>query len=593
MAITDDFISFTKYNQLEYEVEMFMDNSGGESLNRRRVINPNSVVNLTINSSLANWVTQGSLSIMYSPDGIGTSKIDPNTGQILSAETGLLLEEYLSRNYAFRNDGYDLLRIRIIPRTSFDGTGTGSGYNVESDRKFWTISHLFSIYDREDIDLPPGAVNAASTNIKCLKLYFWDCWYQKLNTKIIEYSTALSPKADIEADKQQQKYNNYGLIYTGEAMREIINIGLSEDNDQSGYNDNFSIIDPSIDIVGDEETSNNPVADIGDGWEKGRAKIFYTTPANTTAYDSLMYLYEKHISEVFISRPPAVSAPRGGTPDVKVCDFSILTKERGPQERDFGIMTLRPMSYYFEQAGKEQNAPGDYQIEHFFLQNYSDEDNPTKTLRAPRGNGSDDTKDIVAAGYNGITNYRFVDIAAVTNSTQFNSRPVYSFDFKNRTFNIEFTNNNVVTAREFIAKKYIDNVYKANADVEKLFLLTIDRDKKDKNLLPVYSLDGDNPEIRQHVGLQHLLKIGVFQNACINFRALGLTFRDVGRFIAIDKTTGVDSGEFEDKFYGQWFIIDIKHIFEGEMYYNDITAIKIHRFDAYTPRFTGTIDTNQ
>ena len=87
-----------------------------------------------------------------------------------------------------------------------------------------------------------------------------------------------------------------------------------------------------------------------------------------------------------------------------------------------------------------------------------------------------------------------------------------------------------------------------------------------------------------------MLYVGVFQNACINFRTLGLTNREPGRFIAIDRTEGVESGSFEDKFFGQWFIVNVKHVFETEIYYNDITAIKIHRFDTLPLNFVGTVD---
>ena len=182
-------------------------------------------------------------------------------------------------------------------------------------------------------------------------------------------------------------------------------------------------------------------------------------------------------------------------------------------------------------------------------------------------------------------------MAAVTNTTQFASTPVYSFDFKNRTFNTEFKNNTVLTARNFMSEKYIKEVYKSNkTSLDKLFLINIDQDKKNKNIKPAFSLHGDNPVIRQHAGLHKLLYIGLFQNAAINFRTLGLSFREPGRFIAIDRTEGVEGGTYEDKFYGQWFIINIKHIFESEFYYNDITAIKIHRFQELKNQFPGLLE---
>jgi hypothetical protein len=50
----------------------------------------------------------------------------------------------------------------------------------------------------------------------------------------------------------------------------------------------------------------------------------------------------------------------------------------------------------------------------------------------------------------------------------------------------------------------------------------------------------------------------------------------------------VDSGDFQDKFYGQWFVINVRHVFESELYYNEITAVKLHRFDSLQNKFPGT-----
>jgi hypothetical protein len=140
-----------------------------------------------------------------------------------------------------------------------------------------------------------------------------------------------------------------------------------------------------------------------------------------------------------------------------------------------------------------------------------------------------------------------------------------------------------------MSKNYIDNVYKTGNNNEKLFLISLDKDKKSKNIKPTFSLYGDNKQIRQSSGLQKLLYLGLFHNMAINFRTLGLTSREPGRFISIDKTDGVEDGIFEDKFYGQWFIINVKHVIESELYYNDITAVKIHRFNTLPLAFENTL----
>ena len=552
----------TKFNQVNHEFEIYLDSSAGQSDSEdyKYPINPNAIVNLNIENTLADWAVRGTLTIFYNPEA-GSGYINPVTGNYRDAASGVdknnTSNPELKPFYDFRNDGYDLLRIRIKPRLS--DTNLPNNVNVD-EGSHWSLSYLFSIYDMEDVDLPPGAQNQAAASIKCLKIYFWDEWYQRMLTNTLEYSTAEdseSSQADVNGE-----YANGAVVETGRAMKSIIEKALKDVDSTDGV------------PCGSEIADSSGYAD----WELGAAKIFYTAPAQTTAYESLMYVYKKHISNEEKS--------------LYVNDFSLLAKDKDPNdETSVGRLTLKPITSYFKKAGSTADAPGLYQIEHFFLQGYTDGDRPTKSLRAPFSQESNKPVDFKSLKYGTISNYRFVDMAAVTNTTQFANTPVYSFDFKNRTFNAEFKNNSVLTARDFMSEKYIKEVYKSNkTSLDKLFLINLDKDKKDKNIKPAFSLHGDDPAIRQHAGLQKLLYVGLFQNAAINFRTLGLSFREPGRFIAVDRTEGVEGGTYEDKFYGQWFIVDIKHIFESEFYYNDITAIKIHRFQELKSRFPGLLE---
>ena len=361
-------------------------------------------------------------------------------------------------------------------------------------------------------------------------------------TDIMEYSTA---KSNVD-----QK------LETGKAMKEIIEKSLE----------------------GLDSTDGVPVND--DEWEDGSSKIFYTTPTQTNSYESLMYIYDKHTSEKTLDS--------GGAD--KVYDFSLLIKERGPEATDIGRLTLKPVSTFFEKAGKDTENPGEYQIEHFFLQAYGRNTDKTLGHRAPIIDGASDKIDFKSVKYGTINSYRFVDMSPTMNFEEFCTSPVYSFDFKNRIYRVEFQNNSVKTARKLIAEKYIKEVYTGGTG-EDLFLTTLDKDKEvNRNIKPVFSLYGDQEDagLRQTSGLQKLLYVGLFQNACIHFKTLGLSFREPGRFIGIDKTEGVDSGDFQDKFYGQWFVINVRHVFESELYYNEITAVKVHRFDSLQNKFPGT-----
>lgn len=526
-----------KYNEQDYEFEMYLDSGAGESDTQKFIINPSAIVNLDIEETLSDWVVRGALTIYDSFNAL---------------ENPSKTENEVSK-YIFRNDGNDVLYIRIFPNLK--------SLNLEVNQTHWQLLYKFSIYDVEDIDLPPGAQNQASTTTKCKKFYFYDLWYHRMITNTLEYSTA-----ETSTDSSRS-------IPTGQAMKEVINKSLGT---------NFDFLGNLNTLVGGP---NNE-------WDTGASKIFYTAPATNSAYDTLMDLYYRHVSVAKLYNAPIASSPRGGTKGTAESDFCILTKERGPTPTDEGYFSLKPMSKYFEKAGK--NEPGEYQIEHFYVQDYApSEKSAPKVRRAPVLGRQDLQKDTSLGSYSQITSYRFVDIAPETNATKFINTPVCSFDFLTRTYNVEFKQNSVETARNFINKKYITPLTTGASSPDKLFLLTLEKSKKNQNVKPVLSLYGENNEngmfARQADGLQKLLKIGVFQNACINFRCLGSTNREPGRFIAIDKRESIDDNNFNNKLFGQWFLINIRHIFEGGIYYNDITAIKIYRFKELDINIPGTI----
>jgi hypothetical protein len=543
--------NITKYNEQEYEFEMYLDSGAGESDQRKYSINPNAIVNLNIEETLADWVTKGVLTIY---DSFNALENTTNT-------TGILGE---GPKYIFRNDGNDILYIRLFPKLK--------DLNLEVNQVHWELVYRFSIYDVEDIDLPPGAQNQASVSTKCKKFYFWDLWYHRMITNTLEYSTALSRVAP------SKNYNGpvtdeLRSIPTGIAMKEII------DKTLGGY---FNIKGNVLDIAGGPNKE----------WDVGATNIFYTAPASNSAYDSLMDVYCRHVSTTKYSTAPLRTTLRGGIEGTSDNDFCILYKERGPTPGDEGYLALKPMSEFFDKAGKD--TPGDYQIEHFYIQDYAPSEKIVpKVNRAPVLGRQDLQKDTSLGAYSQITSYRFVDISPFTNATEFVNNPVYSFDFLNRTFSAEFKQNTVMTARDFMTKKYISRLATARDSDESLFLLTLEKIKENQNVKPVYSLYGGDDEnhklARQADGLQKLLKTGVFQNACINFRCLGSTNREPGRFIAIDRQDGIEDNNFNNKLYGQWFVINIRHIFEGGIYYNEVTAVKLHRFKSLDVNFTGTI----
>ena len=58
---------------------------------------------------------------------------------------------------------------------------------------------------------------------------------------------------------------------------------------------------------------------------------------------------------------------------------------------------------------------------------------------------------------------------------------------------------------------------------------------------------------------------------------LGSTHRIAGTFIGIDNLTGSQS-KWDDKVCGQWFVVNVKHIFYHNQYVTDLTAVKVNAY---------------
>lgn len=555
-----------KYNDLIHKVEMYLDNSGTFDGTRRFHINPSAVVNLSITDKISDWVVDGSMIMLYTPEEVDPSSKDL-TGQ--SAQTiikGAQENAKLLKNYQFRGDGFDLLRIMIYPIPSKGRIK--NEVEIKENEPKWILSYLFSIYDVDDLSEVPGVVGAAAPYLKCLRLNFHDVRYQILRTTNLEYSTGLSPKADYVpgfANGGSSIGGQGGVLHTGDAILEILNEALSKPDEGKGSLEFYQ-------LPGDED------------WNQGQSQIFYTSPAGYSASDDIDYLLANHVG------PPVLE--NSGRP---LNDLCLMHTKRPNSPGLLEPICLSPLTNFFKKAtlngGGEE--PGELQLEHFFVTDHADSKfHPTKTHKAPMkkpGTGND-TIDLQTAKHGQILTYSFVDMSPEVNSTVFTTTPVYSVDIGKRQFNIQFQDNNIETAREVIAEQYISKLFKKGIDNKKLFLPTLHKTKKDLNIFPTFTLNGDNPIVRQKNGFHHLLYTGLFQNACICFKTLGLTLRESGSFIAIDKTLGSEDNDFANKLFGQWFVVRVDHVFETGSYLNVIWAVKIHRFNERKADFGSTLE---
>jgi len=440
----------------------------------------------------------------------------------------------------------------------------GSGIKIAKNDTKWMLSYLFSITDVEDVKDVPALQGEASSYMKCLKLKFHDVRYQILKTTNLEYSTAVPKDPLFKPNFDSDIAPKQGVLFTGDILKDIFNEALAKP--ENGGCDEFKI-----------STDPSPM------WDKGKGELFYTSPAQSSAEDDMDYILSHHVSEKKLEGIE--------NSDVELNDICLLHTERAEVFGRLETLALTPIASFFEKAGKDSATPGDLQKEHFFVSSITEEKGSVSNIfKAPVNRDPSINTDLKTSKYGQIISYSFVDMSPSINSNLFCSSPVYSVDIGKRTFNVEFKNNDVATARKVISKSYISKLYKEGSDEEKLFLPVIHKTKKDKNIFPIFTLNGTNQIARQRSGLHHLIYTGLFQNACICFKVIGLTWRESGTFIGIDKTAGSADNDYNNKLYGQWFVVKVDHIFEAGAYVNVIYAVKIHRHKQLKTKFENTLD---
>ena len=168
------------------------------------------------------------------------------------------------KGYTVRGDGRDLLKIEILP---IDGNKQDYNSNNDEYNKIFAIKYIFCLEDEESL----------TYNGREAKKY-----------TIIDY--------DLEVLKEQKGFfssanvigENSGLLSqlsnkdrevpTGECIKHIIKKSLSDK----------LTIRTNIDAETGEE--------ITPFFESGLSKIFYSSPADSTAYNDLMYILQRHVS---------------------------------------------------------------------------------------------------------------------------------------------------------------------------------------------------------------------------------------------------------------------------------------------------------
>jgi hypothetical protein len=521
-------------NQLyEFIVQIEIDKVGGKE-KIKIPLNPESIMELCLEDDFLDWPVKGYFTINNKHESLERILKNSDVAPLFRDE------------FSFRNDGRDKVRIRLRPVP--EGVlNIAKDFELPDD--IWTIDLKFVIYDQEDIAMP-------NVETKAKKFYFWDDRYHTMIERNVEWSTAIPQRPEFiskypKSKPVAQTSDVEREMFTGDAIKDMLHAtGLFE-----------------------ESLSDDP-----EEWDQGLTRVLYTAPSQYSINDNLTYLAGKHL---------------GGTKEDKdICIFHRNRFDEDPKTN--GKWTLKPLTKYFEKAGKKE--PGEYQIEHLFIEEantFSDDDGfetfdgqlkkgQTAPWKAPLANDPSDTIDIKANEYFKIQSYMFVDMAGIDNTLNLTTKPVYWYDFREKHFGTDFEENEIKKVKDdHFKKKYADKLYAAAAETPALFTLNKTKTERysiDPKFTTVSSSSTPTVEGRILKGKGEILNSGFFLNECVMLRLLGSTHRLSGKFIAIDKFGDSDS-LFDYKLLGQWFVINVKHIIQGSTYLNDVLAVKIHSYE--------------
>ena len=421
--------------------------------------------------------------------------------------------------YHVRSDGRDEITIKLIPKN------TGSQSVSE---KIWNITFTGCIYDVEDIAAPNRA-------LKMKKFYFWDKRFQFLQEKNIEWSTATGKR--FKTSKPQPPISQTSDFKRGMLTGEAIASILSE----AGYEEYIDL-------------SN---------WDWGYSVINYTAKTEWSIWDNIQYILKHHISE-------------------QKQDICILKWDRGTE-----MWRLIPIYKLYEKAGK--SAPGELQREHLFFEDYNDKtldgtDNiPTvpDPFKAPWLDSPSWDIDIKSTDYSKILSYRFSQPSGLDSSQALVTKPIYSHWHLHKQFDIDVTENEI----QRVKNKHIKPLY-----VEKLLsignypVLPLNATKKDqKSIQPEFSpcstiLPDNDRKIRSLLGRGKILQAGIFLNQCMTARLQGISYRQSGTFVGVDRIHESSTNDYDYQLCGQYLVTNVKHIFQQNKYVNDIVMVKIHAY---------------
>ena len=238
---------------------------------------------------------------------------------------------------------------------------------------------------------------------------------------------------------------------------------------------------------------------------------------------------------------------------------------------------MKSLKKYFDEAEKEQ-------VEHLIiedgvLESYEAESKTYKMLpyipKAPT-EVSNNLQNFTSRRASMITSYRFSPMVA-SDDSRLRTTPLHQFDFQSGAFTITFSDNKIDDVKNSMKEQAKTGLYSFQQGGDAHLLLNINQTKKSGIMInnhfePLQYMPKFLPQL-------NMVRDALFLNECISFIVTGLTIRAPGKFLFIDKLTSNGNPDpFDDRFFGQWMILKVIHMFQQGNYVTQIIASKVDAF---------------
>jgi hypothetical protein len=503
----------------QYYVEIYLY----DQINNAWAVPMIAIDELCIEETLSNWTTTGYI-VLNNPFEIlerGTLAIRTTDGSLLN---------YNPNPIIFRGDGRNKLSVRIYP---LDENFSSEPYPKEK----WEMCYDFAIFDVEDIQ-------TGNNQKKLKKLNFWDERYQIFSERNIDYSTVYSSN-NVSTEKLAANPNVAlkDIIKTAGSNPPVMKLVENSKKIKIGFNQDGDIANPTEDItlIDDENW------DLG---QQNQDLVIYTSPSKSNAIYDIKYMLD-------------------------LC----VAKDGGPVFLDLGRTSddkkwkLQSISTLFKNSQNDQ-------IEHLTILDSLVTGKPYEP-RAFAGTSEDNTINFEGAYASKITSYSYTPRVAADDARITNS-PVHFYNFNDGTFNIEFQKNSATVIKDNLEKYGKEGLYSYKNGKGQIKIILNQTKQKGIQIDNIFTPHTYFPK---NYGAVKKIKDALMLNETIHFQTLGLTIRTPGKFMFIDSPTASDGDKnvFHEKFYGQWLITKVKHIFTQNSYHTDMVGVKVDSYQNILP----------